>query len=208
MDCTRTLRAGMIQWPDDPVFELRRLADMNQGDDANVTFMAASVHIGTHIDAPMHFVAGQPGIDELSLDDLCGEATVVHLREDRDVGPEDFAHVPEKHLRRVLFRTANEKRWEKGAFDKGFAAISPAAARRLVEAGTRLVGVDYASVDRYDAADRPVHKILGAAGVIMVESVDLSGVEAGRYEMIALPIKLAGADGAPARVILRRLTED
>lgn len=205
IDCTRTLRAGMIQWPEDPVFELRRLADMSKGDDANVTFMAGSVHIGTHIDAPVHFVAGQAAIDELPLEVLCGEATVVHVKEDRDVEPKDFAHVADEGLVRVLFRTANEARWEQITFDKESTAISPTAARRLVAAGARLVGIDYASVDRYHATGRPVHRILGAAGVVSVENLDLSRVEAGRYEMIALPIKLAESEGAPARVILRRM---
>ena len=203
IDCTRTLRPGMIQWPEDTPFELGRVADMEEGDSANVTMFRGSVHLGTHVDAPRHFIRDGRAVADLPLEVLCGPASVVQVTEPRDVEPQDFEQLAPEQLRRVLFRTNNEALWNQASFDREFTAISPAAAGRLVELGTRLVGIDYASVDRYAATDRPVHQILCGADVIILENVDLSQVAPGRYELIALPIKLAEAEGAPARVILR-----
>ena len=148
IDCTRTLRPGMIQWPDDPPFEVRRLADMSQGDAANLTLISGCVHLGTHVDAPRHFIREGQAVADLPLEVLCGPATVVQVREHRDVEPGDFENLPPAQLRRVLFRTTNEALWNQESFDREFTAISSAAAHRLVELGTRLVGIDYASVDR------------------------------------------------------------
>jgi arylformamidase len=205
IDCTHELRTGIIQWPQDTPFRSRRILDMERGDTINLTVLEGGVHVGTHVDAPLHFERAGRDVASLPLEQLCGPATVVHVRERRDVEPRDLEGLAPESARRVLFRTANEELWRKNEFDTGFFALSVAAGERLVELGTLLVGIDYASVDRWQAEGNPVHHLLAGAGIVGIENLDLSRVEAGSYELVALPIKLAGAEGAPCRVILRPL---
>ena len=203
IDVSRPIAGGMVQWPGDPPLELRRVASIEAGGPSNSSVLSASVHIGTHIDAPLHFIADGADVASLPLDVLCGPATVIHVTESRHVEPADFEHLPPGQLQRVLFRTGNEALWQRAEFVRKFRALTPAAASRLVELGTRLVGIDYASVDRFDDADCPCHKALLGAGMAIIENLDLRGVAPGVYEMVALPLPLVDADGSPARVLLR-----
>ena len=203
IDCTRTVRPGMITWPGDPPPTLTRVHSIAAGDRTNLTALTAGTHVGTHIDAPRHVFEEGDAVDAIPLDPLCGPALVVHVTEPRDVAVPDVADQPIRSGDRVLFRTANEELWGRGRFVRDYYALSVDAARFLVKRHVALVGIDYLSIDHFDASDMPVHRALLSAGVVIVEGLDLSAVEPGRYEMVALPLKLAGADGAPARVILR-----
>jgi arylformamidase len=203
IDISRPLVGGMVQWPGDPQLELRRVMAIEAGGESNSSVLSTSVHVGTHIDAPLHFIAGGADVASVPLAVLCGPVTVVHVAESRDVEPADFEQLPPGQLHRVLFRTSNEALWGHAEFVRDFRAISPSAASRLGEIGTRLVGIDYASVDRFDDADCPCHKTLLGAGMAIIENLDLRGIAPGVYEMVALPLRLVGADGSPARVLLR-----
>jgi arylformamidase len=185
----------MVTYPGDPEVRLERVKAIADGESANLSKLDLGVHSGTHVDAPLHFIDGADGADELPLDVLNGPCEVVEAAalDESAVGA-----VPEG-AERVLFKTPNSELWAQNAFPETFERLDGAAARALVERGVRLVGVDYLSV-----GDEDVHRVLLGAGVVPVEGLDLRGVEPGSYELHCLPLRLVGSDGAPARAILVR----
>jgi arylformamidase len=164
--------------------------------------------VGTHVDAPAHFIPGGAGIESLDLNVLIGPALVVEAGQVQAISAEvlDGLAIP-AGTQRLLLRTANSRLWRRpeNQFVEDFVAITADGARWLVEHGVRLVGVDYLSVAPFHDLV-PTHQILLSAGVIPVEGLDLSHVEPGPYQLICLPIKMAGSDGAPARAVL--ITEE
>ncbi|HOW72969.1 MAG TPA: cyclase family protein [Phycisphaerae bacterium] len=203
IDITRTLKPGIVHWPGDLAFELRRVATLTGPSTANLSEIHTNVHAGTHVDAPLHYIDGGMDVASLPLERLCGPATVVDVAQEGDVTAEDIHRASIPPGDRVLLRTTSGRLWSKSTFDQQFFALTADAACLLVEIGTPLVGVDYLSVDRFDAGDAPVHRILLGAGVIILEGLDLDTAPAGRYELIALPMKIAGADGSPIRAMIR-----
>jgi len=201
IDCTRTLHSGMVQWPGDEPFALERTAKLAGLGTANVSAIRTCLHVGTHVDAPLHFVPDGMDAASIPLTTLCGPAVVLDMSVDRDITAGDLSGVVAGE--RVLLRTANDRLWERGVFDENFHALTIEAARWLIERKVPIVAVEYLSVDPFDTSDSPVHRLLLGAGIPIIEGVDLSGVEPGRYEMVALPLKVAQVDGSPARVILR-----
>ncbi len=205
-DISVGIHPGLPVWPGDPAIELERVATIGADSPANVSRIACGVHVGTHVDAPLHFVEGAGTVEQLSLEVLVGEAYVAEIHADghldRDVLEQ--AGIPPK-ARRVLFKTSNSALWRSspGQFETGFVAVSESGADWLVERGTQLVGVDYLSVAPFDAGV-PTHVRLLSDGVIIIEGLDLSAVSAGWYSLMCLPLKLLGSEGAPARAILVR----
>lgn len=203
-DISVGISSAMPVWPGDPAVNLERVSDISDGAHANVSRLSCSVHTGTHVDAPLHFVDGMPGVDQMPLDDLIGEALVVGLDsgDHIDAARLDVADVP-PGTRRILFKTPNSEYWAEPThpFHRDFAAIEPDGAQWLVERGLRLVGVDYLSVAPFGSSI-PTHRILLQAGVILVEGLDLRAVPPGKYELLCLPLKLMGGDGSPARAVL------
>jgi len=199
---------GMPTWPGDPKFSSSLASSISRGNAANVSHLDMGAHTGTHVDAPFHFFANGTGVDQLSLETLIGPCRVFDLT---DVTGDITAAALEKcdwrGVTRALFKTRNSRHWVQGdrEFDKGFTALAADGAAYLVARGVKLVGVDYLSVEGYGNKDHAVHDTLLGANVVIVESLNLSEVPAGDYELIALPVKLKGADGAPARVVLRAL---
>jgi arylformamidase len=182
LDVTVPLRPGLPQWPGDPQFESWLVSESPR-----VTAMRLCAHTGTHIDAPSHYLAGGAGIECYAPEVLTGPARVCAL-EDAPGGE------------RVLFRTSNsDSEWWRLPFRVGMVELSAVHARTLVAAGVRLVGIDYLSIGSAE-----VHRILLEAGVCVLEGLWLGAVQPGEFEMICLPLKLEGADGAPARVLLRQ----
>ena len=159
------------------------------------------------MDAPAHFLADGAAVDALPLDVLVGPAFVASLPEAESVSAVDLAglHLPQG-TSRLLLKTRNSGLWSAhpGEFRTDYVALTADAAQWLVDRHVRLVGVDYLSVQRYGDSPR-THQLLLAAGVVIVEGLDLSRVAAGPYELICLPLRLTGAEGAPARAVLRRL---
>jgi arylformamidase len=187
-----------VTYPGDPSVHMSLVQSLADGAIANVSKLELSVHTGTHVDAPVHFFDGTAGIDALPLDALVGPARVVDATSVR--GQLDVASLRNLELaERVLFKTTNSELWEHETFVDEFVSLTADAARALIGDGVRLVGIDYLSV-----GDEDVHRELLAAGVIILEGLDLRAVEPGRYELVCAPLKLAGADGAPARVFLMR----
>jgi arylformamidase len=205
-DISVTLSNDMPTWPGDPAIALQRFSKIEDGATANVTQISASLHTGTHVDAPYHFLGGDAtSVDALPLGLLTGRAYVLHLPDEIDLITAEVleqANIPPR-TRRLLFRTRNSSIWARGEkiFQKDYVSLSVDAAQYLVSHGIRLVGVDYLSVAPYKDG-KAVHTILFEAGVVVVEGLDLSQVAQGRYTLYCLPLKIAGADGAPARAIL------
>jgi arylformamidase len=204
IDVTLPLTAGLPTWPGDPRFQLRRLQSIPARSPAHGPRSQGPGHAGTHDDAPLHFIDGGPGVERLPLEALVGPCVVVGAEAVAgDLRPEDLPSAVDSQ--RVLFRTRNSRRWAdtEAGFARDYVAVGEALAQELVRRGTRLVGVDYLSVERFDSHDYAVHRILLAAGIVIVEGLDLSAAEPGAYELCCLPLKLVGSDGSPARVLIR-----
>ncbi len=203
-DVTLAITPDMPVWPGDALPDLELTGSIDAGGTANTSQISMSVHTGTHVDAPHHFLNDGRTVERLSLENLIGRVYVLHLP-DVDLitaGVLAEAEIPPR-TRRLLFKTRNSEYWSRGVkeFQTDFVAISPDGAEYLVNRNVKLVGVDYLSVAPYKAGE-PTHRILLNAGVIVLEGLDLSKVSQGRYTLHCLPMKLAGSDGAPARVIL------
>jgi arylformamidase len=193
-DVSVPLREGMVTYPGDPEVHLARAASIAGGDVVNLTRIDFGLHSGTHVDAPIHFIDGAAGVDTIPLDVLVGPCEVVSLP---DLSSESVRRAP--RAKRLLFKTPNSDLWARDEFAEDFARLDGEGARLLLERGVKLVGVDYLSV-----GDEEAHHALLGAGVVPVEGLDLRAVEPGPYELVCLPLRVVGADGAPARAILIR----
>jgi arylformamidase len=203
-DITLTISSQLPIWPGDPQVVIERVEKIEDGANANVSRMEISVHTGTHVDAPFHFLKDGSTVENISLKILTGRAYVLALPEVDviDAAVLQAAEIPPR-TRRLLFKTRNSQYWadKAGEFQTDFVGISADGAKYLVDRGVKLVGVDYLSVAPYKES-RPTHEILLQAGTVLVEGLDLSRVSQGRYTLYCLPLKLAASDGAPARAIL------
>jgi arylformamidase len=203
IDVSVPVRDGMVHWPTDPPVRIGLAESIERGDPANVTRLDMSAHTGTHLDAPRHFIADGSGVEGFPLQSAIGPARVIEIADSEAVREQELSLHQPREGERLLLKTRNSARrwWEEG-FHEDFVAIEPAAATALAEAGLRVIGVDYLSVGgSRDGAE--THRALLGAGVWIVEGLDLSAVEAGDYELICLPLKIVGSDGAPVRAMLR-----
>lgn len=205
IDVSVALRDDMPVWPGSPGMSLSALARMAEGSPANVSKLEMDVHTGTHIDAPRHFVADGATTDEIGLEVLMGPARVASLATADEITRRGLEHLslPEG-TRRLLLRTRNSRLWKAGErnFREDYVALTADAAAWVVERGIQVLGIDYLSIQRF--SDGPeTHRILLENGVVLLEGLDLSAVDPGLYELLCLPLRLVGAEGAPARVVLR-----
>jgi arylformamidase len=205
-DISLTITPELPVWPGDPRIVLERVAMIEAGANANVSRIEMSAHTGTHVDAPFHFLGNSPvTVDRLPLEVLAGNVQVVQVPDVvSSITRLTLLSLPlPGQLERVLFRTRNSRLWAEAVpgFETRFVGLEADAAEFLVQKGVRLVGIDYLSVAPYKRS-RPTHEILLEAGVVILEGLDLSHVPEGEYQLVCLPLKLGGADGAPARAIL------
>jgi len=205
IDVTVTLHSGIPVWPGSVGINVTRTMRLEAGDQANVSRLDCDVHIGTHIDAPKHVFKTGDTVEQLPLDVLVGPCVVSYLPNTTNITAEDLVSlaIPEQ-TKRFIISTSNSRLWtnNKTEFVKDYAALTNDAAQWIVDKGIELVGIDYLSIQPYDK-ESLVHRILLKAGVIILEGLNLTGVAPGLYELICLPLKLAGSEGAPARVVLR-----
>ncbi len=203
-DITVPISAELPVYPGDPSIQLERVMSLEKGDIANVTRLCCSTHIGTHVDPPSHFIAGAMTLDELPLETLIGTARVVDVGDVPAIDAAVLNHCDLNGATRVLFKTRNSSFWpEADKFQEDFVYIEPDAARRLVELGVRLVGIDYLSVEKFNFDQPTTHLVLLGANVVVVEGLALRNVPPGDYELLCLPLKIKDGDGSPARVVLR-----
>lgn len=202
-DISATISPKIPVFPGDPrprVLPRIRICD---GAPYNVSELSLGSHTGTHIDAPYHFEPRGKTVEELSLDALTGRCTVVEIPSAKIIEVKHVQNLNLKKIPRVLFKTRNSKLWGK-TFRKDFTSLSPEAAKVLVTKGVRLVGIDYLSVEQFGSQDFPTHHTLLRAGIVILEGLMLAAIKPGNYDLVALPLKLKGADGSPARAILRQ----
>lgn len=210
IDVSVPLSPDLPVWPGAPKVSFQRLLDIEKGDIANDTNISLNVHTGTHVDAPFHFVSSGYSVEKMPLDVLIGKATVADVTEVETITVEVLEGLAlSSETKRLLLKTRNSQLWQQPdhTFDENFVALTAEAAQWIADQGIRLVGVDYMSVQRFH--DGPeTHLNLLKAEVTVIESLNLADVSAGEYELICLPMKLAGVEGAPARVVLRSLSKE
>lgn len=201
------MRPDMTTWNKEPgptITPLRRIA---KGDTANVSTVSFGDHTGTHVDPPLHFIEGGTTVDALPIDALVGPCVVLEHSGPSHIDEAwlERAHV-DARAERILFKTRNSELWRDptAEFTRDFVTLNASAARWCVAHGVKLVGIDYLSIEPQgpEKAGYPVHHTLLEAGVVIIEGLDMRDVAPGRYELVCAPIKIAGGDGAPARVFL------
>jgi len=209
IDISVPMHSDMPIWPGSVSLQISRVKSLERGDPANISRLDCDIHTGTHVDAPLHFVRDGDSIDQISLDIFCGPAFIAALAQVDTITADDLTVLSlPKGIKRLLLKTRNSELWKKGEqdFNPNYVALTADAARWVVNQGIRLIGVDYLSVQRYQ--DSPeTHKILLKAKVIIVEGLNLADVTPGWYELICLPLKLVGTEGALARAVLRSVTQ-
>ena len=206
IDVSVPLRTGMVHWPDNPPVRIERMLDIEHGDAANVSTLSMGSHTGTHMDAPLHFVRGGKGLDEMPLEATIGRARVVEIHDAESVKAEELRPHGVRGGERVLFKTLNSaRRWYEEAFIEDFVYVSQEAAHHLATQEVLTVGTDYLSVGGFLEDGVETHQALLEAGIWVIEGLDLARVEPGEYELICLPLKVERGDGAPARAILRAI---
>jgi arylformamidase len=197
IDISRPIGPDTPVWPGDPPVVVERVARVEAGDPADVSRLQLGTHTGTHVDPPAHFLPGGVTVDELPLDVLVGPAVVADLTGVPSIDPRALERLglPAGTVR-LLLKTGRE-----AAATAADGALSAEGARWLVDRGFLLVGADTLSVE--PATDAyPVHRLLLGAGVVLVEGLDLASVAAGPYQLVCLPLRITGGDGAPARAVL------
>ena len=204
IDVSVPLAAGMPSYPGNPEFELQPIKRIADGGSSNVSRLVMGTHSGTHVDAPKHFIDDGPGVDALPLDLLIGRARVIEIGHRGGIGAKDLEAAGLREDIRVLLKTPNSRLWSSTTFHEDYAHVTDEGARYLVEQGVKLVGVDYLSVEQFKKPGAPAHHTLLSNGVIIIEGLNLAEAEPGMYEMYCLPLPVAGGDGAPARVVLKR----
>lgn len=204
IDVTVPLSADVPTFPGDPRFEMRFEHSMDEGKPYNVAHMSLGVHSGTHVDAPHHFINGAATVDQLPLEILMGKARVVEIGDRERIRRAELEALDLRDDIRVLFKTRMSGQLRGAPFQEDFVYVDPEAAAYLVQSGIKLVGVDYLSIERFGSKEFAAHHALLGAGVVVVEGLDLSEAEPGEYDMACLPLRIVGADGAPARVVLRK----
>ena len=202
-DISRPIRAGIPVWPGDTPFDFRFVAKIAEGSSVNVGRVEMSVHTGSHVDAPLHFDDAGADVASVPLDAYVGPCVVADVRpSERGIRPEDMPPELDAAGRahgRVLLRSYGRR---PAAFDEHMAHATPELADWLAERGVQLLGVDTDSMDAFESKELPAHRRLNAHGIAILEGIDLSRVSPGSYELIALPLRIEGADGSPVRAVL------
>jgi arylformamidase len=194
IDISAPLATGMPHWPGDPEPVITS------------TLLNMSPHTGTHVDAPRHYIPGATSIGAMPLSATVGEARVIEICDVNTIKTGELRFHQIQQAERILFKTRNsEECWPNPVFNKNYVSITPNTARYLVECGVRTVGIDYLSIGPFGKIGDETHQILLGAGIWIIEGLNLSMVEAGRYDLICLPLALAGCDGAPARAVVRKI---
>lgn len=202
-DITLEMGDELPSWPDHNDFEIIFRKQISAGDRCNLSEINTSAHFGTHVDAPGHYVEGGEKVSELKLDLLLGECQVIALSGQGKVSKEELAEYDFSQTSRLLVKTSNSNYLDSKIFQKDYRAFSAPAMEELVAQGIKVLGLDYFSIAPYDDLIKPHQIFLSQGECAAIEGLDLRDIEPGLYELICLPMKIKGAYGAPARVVLR-----
>jgi len=204
IDVSVAVHEGMPLWPGDPGLHFERVKELKKGDVCNLTQASMSAHTGTHMDAPLHFVLNGAAMDTMPIDATVGPARVIRISDATAIHRAELERYAIQPGERILFRTGNSDRdWGNLPFNERFIFISRDAAEYLAECGVRTVGVDYLSVGGFTQDSVETHVALLGKGIWIIEGLVLGCVEPGNYDLVCLPLKWVGVEGAPARAILR-----
>src|SRR3954468_1644777 len=207
IDATATLDPATTPvYEGDAPMKFDFLKDMRRGDGFTLSAYSMGAHSGTHVDAPMHFVRDGASIEKLPVDPFIGPARIIDIPDSvQAIDARALASANWKGAERVIFRTRSALHgWmHTPTFHKDFAYIAPDAAQQLADAGVKLVGVDYISAEQFGAPAPLTHRTLLGKGIPIVEGIQLDSIPAGDYDLVVLPIKVGGHEGAPARAIVR-----
>ena len=205
IDVSIALQNGMVVWPGDAPFERTATLKIANGDICNLSQFCTTAHIGTHMDSPRHFVEGAPGMESMPIEATVGPARVIAIHDPELIPVKELEPHRLGRGERVLFKTRNsEHHWKTHTFQEKYVYIPQNTARYLAECRVRTIGVDYLSVGGFETDSAETHRALLEAGIWIIEGLNLEKVEPGDYELVCLPLKMVGSDGAPARAILRR----
>ena len=204
IDVSVPLDGNLPTYPGNTPFSLEPIKRIDRGQSSNVSSLHMSAHTGTHVDAPRHFYVDGAGVEALPLEMLIGRARVIEVSGRKGIGPEELSAVDLSEDVRVLIKTPNSRLWGQSEFHPDYLGVTEAGAKHLVDRGVKVLGVDYLSVEEFKKPGAPAHHVLLGGGTIVIEGLNLRDVDPGVYEMLCLPLRIVGADGAPARVVLRR----
>ena len=202
-DISVPVRTGGVVYPGNPEIRITLTSAVARGDSANVSQIVMGSHTATHVDSSRHFFDDAQPVDQIPLERLIGPARLVVIGDDvRAVGEKELRAAGIEGQKRVLIRTRNSGLLEQKRFFPDYTYIAPDAAQYLVDIGVELVGVDYLSIEQFHSGHHKTHRTLLARDVVIVEGLALSEPPAGDYQLICLPLRLEGLDGAPARAVL------
>lgn len=204
IDVTQPVQPGMAHWPGDPSVEIDLVSDMSRGESCNVSRLVMGAHTGTHIDAPVHYLPGEAGAEAAPLSALMGRARVLQPDDRLSVRRAWLESQDVQQGERIFFKTRQSDDLAGQPFREDYVYLAADAAGYLAERGVLLVGIDTMSVGGFYHEMVETHRALLQGGCWIVENVDLSQIEPGDWDVICLPMKLVGCDGAPARVLMKR----
>jgi len=207
-DISTALGRESIDYPGDPPFGIRRVSTLEGGGPCELSELSLSAHGGTHVDAPSHFIAGGKTIDEYGPESFILPAVVIGIRDREKVRMEECRGAGVSKGCAILFKTRNSETGlcRSGIFSGDFVHITPEAAGWCAQREVSLVGLDYITIDPCEGSRFPAHRILLERGILVLEGINLEGVPPGEYTLICLPLKIPGAEAAPARAVLTKIT--
>jgi arylformamidase len=202
-DISVPIRSGGLVYPGNPEIEISLQQAVAKGAGANVSFVRFGSHTGTHADAARHFFDDGQTVDKIPLERLIGPALLLSFSDDvRAVGAAELRQHDLKGRKRILLRTRNSALLSQREFARDYTYLAPDGAQYLVDNGVELVGIDYLSIEQFHSGHHKTHRTLLERSVVILEGLDLSVPAPGEYELICLPLRIEGCDGAPARAVL------
>ncbi len=206
IDISIPIEEGMVKYPGDAEFSKTPICTIEKSG-CNMMKLILGTHIGTHIDAPLHFLQDGLSIDKVPLFHFIGKAQVIEVDE-KEITKDIIRKKMRSDIERILFKTKNSSLYKEKRFIKDYTYLTEDGARFLVKRRIRLVGIDYISIEKFGTPDFNVHKILFQANICILEGINLLDVEEGIYILIALPLRLKGLDGSPVRAVLIKEDKD
>jgi arylformamidase len=205
-DISVLLGEEAINWPGNPPYSRELVSAIEDGESLNLSKLTLNTHIGTHVDTPAHFIAKGKTLDGYPIERWILPARVVSIKDREIIQPAELANLDLRPGDALLFKTDNSTsgRCTSGVFSESFVHMSPEAADFCITQKVSLVGIDYASVEKYGNDAFPVHHKLLGNGILILEGINLKEVPPGKYTLFCLPLKIKGAEGAPARAVLVR----
>jgi len=205
-DISVLLGEESIDWPGNPPYARELILKIEDGDFCNLSKLDMPTHVGTHVDTPAHYIADGKKLDEFPIERWILPAHVVNIKGSEVILPTELENLDIKPGDALLLKTANSTSGKStsGVFSERFVYMSPESADLCVDRKVGLVGIDYTTVDKFGDEDFPIHHRLLGNEILILEGINLKDVPPGKYTLFCLPLKLKGAEGAPARAVLVR----